>query len=130
MYRAKATVISDLDLYPRTRFENQTDVFVDGDVFCDNSTGAPSPVFIMLSKSSRLLIEWTAVSTIGGVFDYEFGLTSTAGGSAAPDILAYVSTKQNPHIILHHANVPTGTEFFIAVKTISKAEIENIQVTF
>lgn len=104
MYRAKATVISDLDLYPRTRFENQTDVFVDGDVFCDNSTGAPSPVFIMLSKSSRLLIEWTAVSTIGGVFDYEFGLTSTAGAA-----LLQTSSPTSPpnRILTSSSTTPT-----------------------
>ncbi|XP_021356985.1 uncharacterized protein LOC110452658 [Mizuhopecten yessoensis] len=125
--RAKATVVSDLELFPRTRYANQTEVVVDGDTFCDNSTGAPSPVAMMLRKSSSLTVSWMVEDTIGGVFDHEFGLASAAGGSAAPNIFGYVSTKQNTHITLHHEDVSTGVQFYMAIKTISKTETENIQ---
>ncbi|XP_033751510.1 LOW QUALITY PROTEIN: uncharacterized protein LOC117335547 [Pecten maximus] len=125
--RAKATVLSDLDLFPRTRYENETEVVVDGDTFCENSTGAPSPVAVMLRKSSSLTVSWLVEDSIGGVFDHQFGLTSTSFGSAAPDILSFISTRQNAHITLHHEDVSTGMEFFMAIKTISKTETENIQ---
>ena len=65
---------------------------------------------------------------LGGVHDYELGLSSTAG-SPAPDILAFRSTKQHSHIHLPHADVPDGTEFYIMIKTTSKAKVEGIQVT-
>ncbi|XP_060084880.1 uncharacterized protein LOC132564227 [Ylistrum balloti] len=125
--RAKATVVSDLDLFPRERYDNMTEVEVDGDTFCDNSTGAPSPVAVMLHKSSSLTVSWLAEDTVGGVFDHEFGLTSTAGGSAAPDIFSFISSRQNTHITLRHEDVSTGAEFYMAIKTISKTETENIQ---
>ncbi|XP_069133969.1 uncharacterized protein [Argopecten irradians] len=124
---AKATVVADLDLFPRTRHDNGTEVVVDGDTFCDNSTGAPSPVAIMLKKTSSLAVSWLVEDSIGGVFDHQFGLATTALGSAAPDLLSYVSTRQNTHITLHHEDVSTGMEFFMAFKTISKTETENIQ---
>ena len=64
----------------------------------------------------------------GDVFDYEVGLSSMSSGSAAPDLSGYTSTKQHPHIIFRQLDVLIGQEFWIHIKSISKAEVEGIQV--
>ncbi|XP_078334035.1 uncharacterized protein LOC111124258 [Crassostrea virginica] len=122
----KATVLSELDLLPAEHLESGAYVTVNGSVFCANSSGSPSSLSPMLSKSSMLYVSWVPVDIVGGVHDYELGLSSTAG-SPAPDILAFRSTKQHPHIHLPHADVPDGTEFYIMIKTTSKANVEGIQ---
>lgn len=63
----------------------------------------------------------------GSVHDYEVGFSSTPG-SPAPDIMAFKSTKQHPHLNILHTDIPDGTEFYVIIKTISKANVEGIQV--
>ncbi|XP_061181031.1 uncharacterized protein LOC133189645 [Saccostrea echinata] len=123
---AKATVLPDLDLLPAEHHDNGTFVTVNGSVFCANSTGSPDKLSPMLSKSSRLFLSWLPVANPGSVHDYEVGFSSTAG-SPAPDIMAFKSTKQHPHIHVYHTDVPDGSEFYTVIKTISKANVEGTQ---
>lgn len=48
----KATILADIDLFPLEQYDNGTLPMVNGDVFCINSTGAPSSIGLTLSKSS------------------------------------------------------------------------------
>ncbi|CAC5422079.1 unnamed protein product [Mytilus coruscus] len=70
-------------------------------------------------------ISWLPVLVPGQIYDYEVGLSPTSG-SSAPDLLAFQSTKQHAHYLIIHSNIPDGTRFFIAIKTISKSNIEGI----
>ncbi|XP_071123173.1 uncharacterized protein [Mytilus edulis] len=121
----KATLIPDIDLYPLEQYDNGTVIEVNGTVFCQNSTGAPSNIGITLSKSSMMEISWIPVLVPGQIYDYEVGLSSTSG-SSAPDLLAFQSTKQHAHYLIRHSNIPDGTRFFIVIKTISKSNKEGI----
>nr|XP_034314147.1 uncharacterized protein LOC105348718 isoform X1 [Crassostrea gigas] len=122
----KATVVADLDLLPAEHQKDDAFVTVNGSVFCANSTSSPSSLSPMLSKSSMLFVSWLPVDNPGSVHDYEVGFSSTPG-SPAPDIMAFRSTKQHPHLHIFHADVPDGAEFHIVIKTISKANVEGIQ---
>ena len=51
-HRNKATTLSEIDLYPLEKYENNTAVEVDGNIFCSNSSGAPSSIGLILFKSS------------------------------------------------------------------------------
>lgn len=51
-FRMKATILADIDLFPLEQYDNGTLPMVNGDVFCINSTGAPSSIGLTLSKSS------------------------------------------------------------------------------
>ena len=90
---------------------------------------------------AQLHIEWRPVITLpgncvsvgetmcaGDVFDYEVGLSSVSSASAAPDLHGYTSTNQHAHIIFRHLDVLIGQEFWIHIKSTSKAEVEGIQV--
>nr|XP_034301655.1 uncharacterized protein LOC105322112 [Crassostrea gigas] len=122
----KATVINTTDLLPAEHKADGSFVEVNGSVFCPNSTGAPSSLSPVLSKSSMVFISWKAVDNPGSVHDYEVGFSSTPG-SPAPDIMAFRSTKQHPHLNILHTDIPDGTEFYVIIKTISKANVEGIQ---
>ena len=63
------------------------------------------------------------------VHDYEVGFSSTSN-SSAPDIMAFRSTKQHQRLHIMHSDLPEGTPFYIVIKTISKANVEGIQVIF
>ena len=65
----------------------------------------------------------------GDVFDYEVGLSSVPSASAAPDLHGYTSTKHHAHTVFRHLDVLIGQVFWIHIKSISKAEVEGIQVT-
>ncbi|XP_063415906.1 uncharacterized protein LOC134697555 [Mytilus trossulus] len=122
---SKATSLNDIDLYPQERFANGSLVEVDGNVFCGNSSGAPSSIGLALYKSSLMEISWEPVDIPAKVYDYELGLSSTSG-SAAPDIMAFESTKQHAHHRVVHTNIPDGTQFYIIIKTISKSNVEGL----
>ncbi|KAK3099491.1 hypothetical protein FSP39_005250, partial [Pinctada imbricata] len=123
---SKATEITDLEMLPFEKFPNGTIVQVDGGIFCSNTSAAPSELDPMLSKSSMMYIEWSPVSPPAGIYDYEVGLSSTAG-SSSPDVMAFRSTRQHAHIRIMHGDVPDGALFYIIIKTISKAGVEGIQ---
>ncbi|XP_055997828.1 uncharacterized protein LOC125647098 [Ostrea edulis] len=123
---SKATILSDLDLLPAEHDDNGTFVTVNGSVFCANSTGSPANLSPMLSKSSMLFLSWLPVDNPGSVYDYEVGFSSTKG-SPAPEIMAFRSTKQHPHLHVFHTDIPDGAEFYLIIKTISKANVEAIQ---
>ena len=74
-----------------------------------------------------LQVNITWMPDAGYVHDYKVGLASTAN-SPAPDIVAFTSTKQHPHIRIHYPDVPEGTEFHIIIKSISRSNVEGIQV--
>jgi hypothetical protein len=74
-----------------------------------------------------LFLSWLPVDNPGSVHDYEVGF-STTKGSSAPDLMAFRSTKQHPHLHVSHTDVPDGAEFYVIIKTISKANVEGIQV--
>jgi len=57
VYRSKATIFTDSDLYPAEKFQNGSLIEVDGDVFCSNSSGAPSNIGIVISKSSMVRLK-------------------------------------------------------------------------
>ncbi|KAK3100189.1 hypothetical protein FSP39_015958 [Pinctada imbricata] len=122
----KATETEDLDMLPLERLTNGTIVQVDGEIFCSNTSAASSELDSMLSKSSMLYIEWSPVSPPAGIYDYEVGLSSTAG-SSSPDVMAFRPTRQHAHIRIMHGDVPDGALFYIIIKTISKANVEGIQ---
>ncbi|CAC5360418.1 unnamed protein product [Mytilus coruscus] len=117
---SKATLLNDKDLYPQEKFDNGSLVEVDGNVFCGNSSGAPSNIGLTLYKSSLMEMSWEPVDIPAKVYDYELGFSSTSG-SAAPDIMAFESTKQHAHHRVFHTNIPDGTQFYIIIKTISKS---------
>ncbi|CAG2234222.1 unnamed protein product [Mytilus edulis] len=122
---SKATSLNDTDLYPQEKFDNGSLVEVDGHVFCGNSSGAPSNIGLTLYKSSLMEISWEPVDIPAKVYDYELGFSSTSG-SAAPDIMAFESTKQHAHHRVVHTNIPDGTQFYIIIKTISKSNVEGL----
>ncbi|XP_076117799.1 uncharacterized protein LOC143085385 [Mytilus galloprovincialis] len=122
---SKATSLNDIDLYPQEKFDNGSLVEVDGHVFCGNSSGAPSNIGLTLYKSSLMEISWEPVDIPAKVYDYELGFSSTSG-SAAPDIMAFESTKQHAHHRVVHSNIPDGTQFYIIIKTISKSNVEGL----
>lgn len=70
---------------------------------------------------------WSADNT--SVHDYEIGFSSTTG-STAPDIMPFRSTKQHLRIHIMHTDLPEGTPFYIVIKSISKANVEGLQVCF
>ncbi|KAK3101903.1 hypothetical protein FSP39_007221, partial [Pinctada imbricata] len=123
---SKATQIADIDMLPQEKYTNGSLIEVDGGVFCLNTSSAPASLDPMLAKSSMMYIEWNPVNSPGGVHNYEVGLSSTAN-SAAPDILAFKSTKQHAFIRIMHGDVPDGTMFYIIIKTVSKASVEGLQ---
>ncbi|XP_076113973.1 uncharacterized protein LOC143082259 [Mytilus galloprovincialis] len=123
---SKATTLSDIDLYPQQRFDNNDSlILVDGNVFCSNSTSAPSNIGLSLPKASLMEMSWEPLDIPAKIFDYEVGFSSTAG-SSAPDIMAFESTKQHAHVRVTHANVPDATEIYIIIKTISKSNVEGL----
>ncbi|CAC5360413.1 unnamed protein product [Mytilus coruscus] len=122
---SRATLLNDIDLYPQEKFDNGSLVEVDGNVFCANSSGAPSNIGLTLYKSSLMEISWEPVDIPAKVYDYELGFSSTSG-SAAPDIMAFESTKQHAHHRVVHTNIPDGTQFYIIIKTISKSNVEGL----
>ncbi|XP_071123148.1 uncharacterized protein [Mytilus edulis] len=121
----KATILTDIDLFPLEQYDNGTLPMVNGDVFCINSTGAPSSIGLTLSKSSLMEFSWKPIDIPAQVYDYELGFSSTPG-SMAPDIMAFESTNQHAHHRVTHGNVPDGTEFYIIIKTISKSNVEGL----
>lgn len=50
----KATEKTDLDLYPVQRYGNGSAVEVDGTVFCENSTGAPTSAGLSMSTANMV----------------------------------------------------------------------------
>lgn len=72
-------------------------------------------------------MSWVPLDIPAKVFDYEVGFSSTPG-SAAPDIMAFKSTKQHAHVRVMHTNIPDGSQFFIIIKTISKSNVEGLTV--
>jgi hypothetical protein len=74
-----------------------------------------------------VFLSWIPVDNPGSVHDYEVGF-STTKGSSAPDLMAFRSTKQHPHLHVFHTDVPDGAEFYVIIKTISKANVEGLQV--
>ncbi|XP_071123054.1 uncharacterized protein [Mytilus edulis] len=122
----KATTLIDIDLYPLQRFDNNNSLIeVDGIVFCSNTSSAPSNIGLSLYKASLLEMSWKPLDIPAKIFDYEVGFSSTAG-SAAPDIMAFESTKQHAHVRITHANIPDATEIYIILKTISKSNVEGL----
>ncbi|XP_061176006.1 uncharacterized protein LOC133184957 [Saccostrea echinata] len=121
---SKAVPLSDVDIFPVKYHKNGSYIKVNGSVFCSNTSktsGISSPV---LSKSSHIILTWSANET--DIHDYEVGLSSVAG-SRAPDILFFRSTKQHRHIHLMHTDLPEGEPFYFIIKTISRSNIEGIQ---
>ena len=57
-FSTKATVLSELDLLPAEHLGSGAYVTVNGSVFCANSSGSPSSLSPMLSKSSMV---WAAL---------------------------------------------------------------------
>ena len=72
-------------------------------------------------------LSWELIDIPAKVYDYEVGFSSTPG-SAAPDIMAFESTKQHAHHRVMHTNIPDGTQFYIIIKTISKSNVEGMTV--
>ncbi|KAK3103765.1 hypothetical protein FSP39_021725 [Pinctada imbricata] len=122
----KATPLVDVDMLPIARADDGSIIDVNGTLYCSNTSSAPSQLGPTLSRSSRLHMSWEPVIAVGGIHDYEVGLATTSG-SSSPDILAFRSTKQHAHIDIHHADIPDGTMFYVIIKSISKASVENIQ---
>lgn len=73
----------------------------------------------------QITITWVADNT--SVHDYEVGFSSTIN-SSAPDIMGFRSTKQHRWIHIMHTDIPEGTPFYIVIKSISKANVEGLQV--
>ncbi|XP_076085327.1 uncharacterized protein LOC143056126 [Mytilus galloprovincialis] len=121
----KATALNCTDIFPLMRTNNGSIVEVDSNVFCSNSSSSPSVIGLTLFKSSLLEMSWVPLDIPAKVFDYEVGFSSTPG-SAAPDIMAFKSTKQHAHVRVMHTNIPDGSQFFIIIKTISKSNVEGI----
>ncbi|CAC5414424.1 unnamed protein product [Mytilus coruscus] len=121
----KATEKTDLDLYPVQRYENESAVEVDGNVFCENSTGAPTSSGLSMFTSNMFSVSWIVDDLPAKIYDYEVGLSSTAG-STAPDLMNFITTNQNPHIRIQHADIPDGTEFYIIIKGISGSNVEGL----
>ena len=62
------------------------------------------------------------------IYDFEVGFSSVVG-SAAPDLMTFTSTRQNPQIRIQHAHIPDDTEFYIIIKGISGSNIEDAVVS-
>lgn len=73
-------------------------------------------------------MSWKPAIDANLIHDYEVGLSSTAS-SIAPDIVSFRTTKQHTHFRLNHPDVPDGKEFYIIIKSISKAGVEGLQVS-
>lgn len=73
----------------------------------------------------QITMTWSSDNV--SVHDYEVGLASTSNNSA-PDIMGFRSTKQHRKIHIMHTDLPEGTPFFIVIKSISKANVEGLQV--
>ena len=71
-------------------------------------------------------ISWNVSSTVSGIHNFEVGLASQIGQN--PDRLNFVSSNQHQRIRLLYPNVWNGEDFFILLKTITKANIEVIEV--
>ncbi|XP_063399976.1 uncharacterized protein LOC134684607 [Mytilus trossulus] len=121
----KATERTDLDLYPVQRYDNGSAVEVDGTVFCENSTGAPTSSGLSMSTANMFSVSWKVDDLPAKIYDYEVGLSTTAG-SAAPDLMNFITTNQNPHIRIQHADIPDGTTFYIIIKAISGSNVEGL----
>ena len=65
-FSTKATVLTELDLLPAEHLESGAYVTVNGSVFCANSSGSPSSLSPMLSKSSMV---WDALYIFLVMFD-------------------------------------------------------------
>ena len=51
-HRNKATILNNVNIFPVDKFENGTVKNVDGNVYCSNSSSAPSRIGLALQKSS------------------------------------------------------------------------------
>lgn len=73
----------------------------------------------------QITMTWSSDNV--SVHDYEVGLASTSNDSA-PNIMGFRSTKQHRRIHIMHTDLPEGTPFYIVIKSISKANVEGLQV--
>jgi hypothetical protein len=69
---------------------------------------------------------WSTDNT--SVHDYEVGFSSN-NESSAPDIMAFRSSHQHRRIHVMHTDIPEGTPFYIVIKSISKSNVEGLQVS-
>lgn len=61
------------------------------------------------------------------IYDYYIGLSST-NDNQAPDLLPFRSTKHHSHFRLSHPDLTEGTLFYVIIKSVSRANVEGIQV--
>ncbi|VDI18543.1 Hypothetical predicted protein, partial [Mytilus galloprovincialis] len=83
-------------------------------------------ILAAVRKESQLKMSWRSDIGDALMHDYEIGLSSTAS-SSAPDIVPFRSTKHHFRFRLNHPDVPDGKEFFVIIKSISKAAVEGLQ---
>ncbi|XP_056015772.1 uncharacterized protein LOC125675332 [Ostrea edulis] len=121
---SKAVPLPDVDMFPVDYYKNGSYIQVNGSVFCVNTSTTSAISSPVLSKSSHIILSWSANETI--IHDYEVGL-ATVFGSRAPDVMAFRSTNQHRHTHLMHTDLPEGEPFYFIIKTISKANVEGIQ---
>nr|XP_034332757.1 uncharacterized protein LOC105327902 isoform X2 [Crassostrea gigas] len=120
----KAVPLSNVEMFPSEYLTKGSTVQLNGSVVCANASATSLVTSPMISKSSNIKLSWSSIETL--IHDYEVGL-STLSGSAAPDIMAFRSSKQHRHIHLIHTDIPDGKPFYFIMKTISKSDVIGIQ---
>ncbi|XP_076113981.1 uncharacterized protein LOC143082265 [Mytilus galloprovincialis] len=83
-------------------------------------------ILAVVSKKIQFKMSWNPAIDANLIHDYEVGLSSTEN-SIAPDIVSFRTTKHHTHFRLNHPDVPDGKEFYIIIKSISKAGVEGLQ---
>lgn len=74
-------------------------------------------------------LEWKENAGKSGIYNYELGVDSVPD-SASPSILPFSSTGHHPSFRLPSNVLPVNSEFYFFIKTITKANKENIQVIY
>lgn len=123
---SKATAVTGLDLIPIERDSDGNIMEVDGDSVCASAAGAPTDLTPVLSSATTYHLDWLENPGKSGIYNFEFGIDSIAN-SASPSILPFTSTEHHPSFRLPANLLPLNSEFYLTIKTITKANKESIQ---
>ncbi|KAL5007590.1 hypothetical protein ScPMuIL_016396 [Solemya velum] len=119
----KATVLEDIDIFPRSRKPNgDLRVLYDYNV-CDETLPSVTSILRVLPTLSQIEISWSVAGSPSGVYDYEVGM-STAN-NPDPSLLGFTTTQHHTHFRVDRAYIPEDSIFYLLIKAISKSGVQS-----
>ncbi|XP_033637440.1 uncharacterized protein LOC117298344 isoform X1 [Asterias rubens] len=118
--RSKATVVSDITLYPGQEILNDSVSVIGEDINCQWTSGIQEKFFLPTHK--HITFSWSGSDAESSIYDYEIGLSSDPSNPTS-DLVTFMSTSGHDRFVMYHPHISQGHVFFLVVKAVNKAQL-------